>query len=71
MTLTALQTDLVRLIEQHHRKYGYAPSVRELQTATNLSSMSTIHRALVVLRAQGLVEWEPNRYRTIRVPARH
>jgi repressor LexA len=59
----------VRLIDEHRRQYGYPPSVRELQAAVGLSSMSTIHRDLVALRDEGLIEWDPNRNRTIRVVA--
>lgn len=67
MSLTHRQVDLVLIIERHHTKHGFAPSVRELQAATGVASMSTIHRDLVALRDEGLIEWDTNRNRTIRV----
>lgn len=66
MTLKARRTDLVRLIEEHRATYGYSPSVRELQVATGVASMSTIHRDLVALRDEGLIQWDAHRNRTIR-----
>lgn len=69
MSLTARRTELVRLIREHRVIHGYPPSVRELQAATGVASMSTIHRDLVALRAEGLIEWDRNRNRTIRVVA--
>jgi repressor LexA len=69
VTTLARRTRLVRLIDEHRDIYGYPPSVRELRTAAGMSSMSTIHRDLVALRDEGLIEWDPNRNRTIRVVA--
>lgn len=65
--MTARQAELVRLIKQHHRAYGFPPSVRELMAAAERASMSTVHKDLVALRDEGLIEWDQSRYRTIRV----
>lgn len=67
MLQTARQSELLRLIKDHHRVHGYPPSVRELMAAAGTASMSTTHRDLVALRDKGLIEWDNNRYRTIRV----
>lgn len=45
----------------------YPPSVRDVQLEVGLSSPSSAYRALVRLRDQGLIEWETNRFRTIRI----
>lgn len=58
--------ELLNIIDEFCATYGYSPTVRELQERLGLRSMGTIHRRLVALRDEGLVEWEPNRYRTIR-----
>lgn len=64
--------ELLNIINEFRTTYGYSPTVRELQERLGLRSMGTIHRRLVALRDEGLVEWEPKRYRTIRtvVPQR-
>lgn len=67
MEQTRLQVDLVRLIAEHHRAHGFAPSVRDLMASARVASMSTIHGALVALREQGLIEWETGLGRTLRV----
>jgi SOS-response transcriptional repressor LexA len=68
--LTELQADLVRLIAEHHRAHGFAPSVRDLMASARVASMSKVHGALVVLREQGLIEWETGLGRTLRVADR-
>ena len=70
MDVNARRVELLRLIEEHRRQRGYSPSVRELRAAVGLRSMSSIHRDLVALRDEGLIEWEPNHNRTIRVVSR-
>lgn len=67
MAATARRTELVRLIARHHERYGFPPSIRELQAAAGVASMSTLHRDLVALRDEGLIEWDANRNRTLRV----
>jgi SOS-response transcriptional repressor LexA len=69
VTVKARRADLVRLIEEHRAIHGFSPSVRELQLATGVASMSTTHRDLVALRDEGLIQWDPQRYRTIRAVA--
>lgn len=70
MTRKARRTHLLLLIQVYCRAHGYSPTVRELGTAAGLSSMSTLHRDLVALRDEGLIEWDPHRYRTIRAVSR-
>lgn len=48
-------------------KRGYAPSVREVGQAVGMRSSCSIYRRLDKLRRQGLIEWEPDQVRTLRV----
>lgn len=48
-------------------KRGYAPSIREIQTALSLSSPSRVQDRLVALRSEGRIDWEPGLPRTLRV----
>ncbi|HET7786068.1 MAG TPA: replicative DNA helicase [Myxococcales bacterium] len=43
------------------------PSIRELCEATETPYPNVVHGRLVSLRAKGLVEWEPNRTRSVRL----
>jgi DNA-binding IclR family transcriptional regulator len=47
---------------------GVAPTVRELAAQLGFSP-SAAHRYLERLREEGKVEWEPGKYRTLRVVA--
>lgn len=69
MTLNSRRATLLRLISEHRSANGYPPSLRELRTAAEMTSMSTLHRDLTALRDEGLIDWDPNRKRTIRVVA--
>jgi repressor LexA len=47
---------------------GYPPTtVREVGQAVGLRSSSQVHGILCELRKRGLVKWEPERVRTLRV----
>ena len=52
-------------IEAHLAAHGYAPTVRELCSATNISSSSVIAYHLHQLRAQGLISFKDGLPRTI------
>jgi SOS-response transcriptional repressor LexA len=65
-----LRYDLLDTIGAFHATHHYAPSIRELQGLLGVRSMSTIHRTLVSLRDEGLVEWDERRYRTIRLASK-
>ena len=46
---------------------GYSPTIRELCELTGLKSTSTVHTHLVRLQSDGLITFEMDRPRTIRV----
>lgn len=60
---------IVKFIVRFHKKYGYAPSVRQCGEAVGLSSPSTIHAHLMALVAEGRIKFDPHTPRSIRVSA--
>jgi SOS-response transcriptional repressor LexA len=58
---------ILETIIQYTKENKFPPSVRELCKILDVSSTKTIHQQLDLLRAQGLVEWEDKKPRTLRV----
>lgn len=58
--------ELVRLIQEHHREHGYAPSWRDLAEALGLTP-ATVQHHLQTLWRQGLVRWDHRVARSLRV----
>lgn len=54
-TLSNRQKQILAYIQQHVDAHGYPPTVREIGTAVNLSSSSTVHAHLKTLEEQGLI----------------
>ena len=48
-------------------QHGYPPSVREIGTAVNLASPSTVHMHLKVLEQFGLIDRDPKKPRTMKI----
>lgn len=69
MTAAHLKQERVRAligaIARHHAGHGYAPSVRELQAETGLSSTSEVWRWLQVCEGAGLIERVPRIARAV------
>jgi len=53
--LSVRQKQILRYIEHHVETHGYPPTVREIGTAVNLSSSSTVHAHLKTLEEQGRI----------------
>jgi repressor LexA len=51
--ISARQKQILSCIQQHMDAHGYPPTVREIGTAVNLSSSSTVHAHLKSLEEQG------------------
>lgn len=51
--ISARQKQILTCIQQHMDVHGYPPTVREIGTAVNLSSSSTVHAHLKSLEEQG------------------
>lgn len=67
--LSPRDRELVETIERLADAQGYPPTVRELADAARLSGPSVVHGALLRLREEGVVTWQPSRPRTLRVVA--
>lgn len=66
-TLTNKQEQILHYIKQVLRDKGYPPSVREICTAVDLSSTSTVHSHLNTLEKKGFIRRDPTKPRTIEV----
>jgi len=66
-TLTNKQEQILDYIKQVSRNKGYPPSVREICTAVDLSSTSTVHSHLNTLEKKGFIRRDPTKPRTIEV----
>ena len=56
---------IVECIEEYSRQHGFPPTVRELCRMTGLSSTSSVHKYLVELKEQGVIQSLPERPRTL------
>ena len=65
--LSARQKQILSYIEQHVEAHGYPPTVREIGTAVNLSSSSTVHAHLKALEEQGQIQRDAVLTRAIKV----
>ena len=54
--LSNRQKQILACIQQHVDAHGYPPTVREIGSAVNLSSSSTVHAHLKTLEEQGLIQ---------------
>lgn len=52
-----------KFIEDH----GFAPTERELCLEAGISSRGTVHRHLVRMKYEGLIDYIPGKSRTIRI----
>jgi repressor LexA len=58
---------IVELIEDSYGARGYPPTVRELMEGAGLNSPASVQHHLKRLAADGVVEWEAGKTRTIRL----
>ena len=63
--LSPRQKRILDFISEHVRQHGYPPSVREIGTAVNLRSSSTVHGHLARLEAKGYLRRDPSKPRAI------
>lgn len=62
---------LVNAIRLYHDVHGYGPSIRDLADITEMSSTSVVVYWLRKLRDDGLVTYDDNVARSIRVTGMH
>lgn len=61
------QQAVLYAISVHWKQHGYAPTLREIQALTGMSSTSVVKWHVERLRAAGLIEYVDNTSRTIRL----
>lgn len=61
----AKQFEILQYIYEQVNKRGYPPTVREIGTATDLSSTSTVHGHLARLEDNGFINRDPSKPRAI------
>lgn len=58
---------VLEYIKENIRKNGYSPSIRDICTALNIKSTSTVHTCLDRLEKKGYIQKENGKSRTLRV----
>ncbi len=69
-TISKKQQEIYDFINDELYTRGYPPSVREICTAVNLKSTSTVHGHLQKLQTKGYIKRDPTKPRAIEVMAR-
>lgn len=64
--MTPRQAEVLAEIEQYIDMWGIAPSIRELSVLLGIGT-TAVHKHLVALRAEGVIEWNQTLARTLRV----
>ena len=57
-------------VKQHIKERGYAPSLEEICAGVGIRSKATVAYNLNWLKAEGRVDWEQNKSRTLRITER-
>ena len=66
-SLTKRQSEILRFVSKFIKDYDYAPSYREIAEGMGLSSPSTIHQHLQVLKGKGFLSMDPDVPRGIEI----
>lgn len=62
-----IREEILIAINLYYDKYGFAPTIRELKSATGIKSLSTVHKHIEGLEKEGKITKVSNAPRTIRV----
>lgn len=65
--LTPKEQAMLNFIVDNIRKNGYSPSIRDIRTALDIKSTSTVHTYLERLEKKGYIQKENGKSRTLRV----
>ncbi len=65
--ITEREREILDYVAATWEKEGYSPSVRDIKTALNIKSTSTVHMYLERLRDKGLLSKEEGKSRTLRL----
>jgi repressor LexA len=66
LSLTTRQTETLDVILGFIARKGYSPSLSEIAEEMGVA-VSAVHGSLTRLRRAGMVTWDPNRARTLRL----
>ena len=66
-TLTPKEQMIFDFIKTTLRENGYSPSIRDIRTALNIKSTSTVHTYLERLERKGYIHKENGKSRTLRI----
>ncbi|MFN2569211.1 MAG: transcriptional repressor LexA [Candidatus Dormibacteria bacterium] len=69
--LNPRQQQILDYVEDHARKRGFPPTVREIGDAVGLSSSSTVQNHLNALENKGFIRRDPTKSRTVEVVHAH
>ncbi len=61
------QSEILDFIKEHLLEKGYPPSVREMCSAVNLKSTSSVHSHLETLEKNGYIKRDPSKPRAIEI----
>src|SRR5690554_5955874 len=61
------QSEILEFIKEHLLEKGYPPSVREMCSAVNLKSTSSVHSHLETLEKNGYIKRDPSKPRAIEI----
>ena len=67
MKTTGRDAEIYKYISDCIKQNGYGPSVRDIQSALNIKSTSTVHAALGRLESEGLIRKEQGKSRTLQL----
>jgi len=67
MLLTRRQREILEFIQEFTTKWGYSPSLLEIQHRFRLSSPATVHKHMKNLESKGALRREPHRSRSLEI----
>ncbi|WP_026835773.1 transcriptional repressor LexA [Eubacterium xylanophilum] len=65
--ISSKQSEILEYIKEQILEKGYPPSVREICTAVNLKSTSSVHAHLETMEKNGYIRRDPSKPRTIEI----
>lgn len=65
--ITHKQQKVLNMISRYIEENGYPPTIRDIGKELKLTSTSTVHSYLNVLKSKGYVTWEEGRPRTLKI----
>ena len=65
--LTQKEEELLLVIDDFIRRYGFIPSIRELCPIVGNDSPATVHSKLKMLKQKGFITYEKGKGKTIKI----